>query len=278
VRRTVVRRGGVVERAYKIMNSKEQEHAVRPVVVSPWSRLHLASVGSGGCHALLAVCAVALLTMGCSPGEPGPVDESHAAAPPALEPASASETPRIVFLGDSLTAGLGVAPEQAYPALIQQRLRQAGYPDDVINAGVSGDTSAGGVRRLDWSLKGRVHVLVLALGANDGLRGLPPRQLETNLDTIIERARGRGAAVLLAGMEAPPNFGATYTRQFRGVYQALAARHHVPLIPFLLAGVAGVADLNQSDGIHPNARGHRALADLVWRQLEPLLKSRPITQ
>ena len=273
-----MRPGGVVERAYKIMNSKEQEPAVRPVVVSHSSKLHLVSVRSGVPDALFALCAVALLTTGCSRGEPGPVDESPAAPPPALEPADASETPRIVFLGDSLTAGLGVASEQAYPALIQQRVRQAGYPDEVINAGVSGDTSAGGLRRLDWSLKGRVHVLVVALGANDGLRGLPARQLETNLETIIERARGRGAAVLLAGMEAPPNFGAAYTRQFRGVYQALSAKHRVPLIPFLLAGVAGVTDLNQSDGIHPNARGHRVLADLVWRQLEPLLKSRPTTQ
>jgi acyl-CoA thioesterase-1 len=179
-----------------------------------------------------------------------------------------------VFLGDSLTAGLGVSPTEAYPALIQGRLRAAGDPHEVVNAGVSGDTSAGGLRRLDWSMKGKVDVLVLALGANDGLRGLPVADLESNLATIIERARSRGAAVLLAGMEAPPNFGATYTRQFRGVYPRLAQKYRVPLLPFFLAGVAGVPELNQADGIHPNVQGHRMIADLVWQQLEGLLPSR----
>ena len=179
-----------------------------------------------------------------------------------------------MVLGDSLTAGLGVAPTQAYPSLIQERVRDAGLPHEVVNAGVSGDTSAGGLRRLDWSLKGRVDVLVVALGANDALRGLAPRDLDTNLGTIIERARGRGIDVLLAGMEAPPNFGATYTGQFRAVYPAVAKRYDVPLLPFLLAGVAGVPSLNQPDGIHPNPQGHRMIADLMWRQVEPLLTSR----
>jgi len=179
-----------------------------------------------------------------------------------------------VFLGDSLTAGLGVSPTEAYPALIQGRLRAAGDLHEVVNAGVSGDTSAGGLRRLDWSMKGKVDVLVLALGANDGLRGLPVADLESNLAAIIERARSRGAAVLLAGMEAPPNFGATYTLQFRAVYPRLAQKYRVPLIPFFLAGVAGVPELNQADGIHPNAQGHRMIADLVWQQLEGLLPSR----
>jgi len=153
-------------------------------------------------------------------------------------------------------------------------VRHAGLPHAVVNAGVSGDTSAGGLRRLDWSLKGRVEVLVVALGANDGLRGLLPSDLDVNLGTIIERARGRGIAVLLAGMEAPPNLGASYTRQFRDVYSAVAKRYEVPLIPFLLTGVAGVPSLNQADGIHPNPQGHRIIADLMWRQLEPLLTSR----
>jgi acyl-CoA thioesterase-1 len=180
----------------------------------------------------------------------------------------------VVFLGDSLTAGLGVDAAHAYPALIQDRLRAAGYPHLVVNAGVSGDTSAGGLRRLDWSLKGRVDVIVVALGANDGLRGLSPRDLQANLGTIVERARARNASVLLAGMEAPPNFGAEYTREFRAVYPAVAKKYDVPLVPFLLAGVAGVPALNQSDGIHPNPQGHRMIADLVWRQLEPMLPSR----
>jgi acyl-CoA thioesterase-1 len=177
-----------------------------------------------------------------------------------------------VFLGDSLTAGLGVAPAEAYPAIIQERLRDAGLPHEVVNAGVSGDTSAGGLRRLDWSLKGQVEVLIVALGANDGLRGLAPRDLDANLGTIIERARGRGIAVLLAGMEAPPNFGASYTREFRAVYPAVAKRYDVPLLPFLLAGVAGVPSLNQADGIHPTPTGHRILARTVWAALQPLVQ------
>ena len=179
-----------------------------------------------------------------------------------------------MFLGDSLTAGLGVAPDEAYPALIGRRLRASGFQYEVLNAGVSGDTSAAGLRRLEWSLKGPVEVLVVALGANDGLRGLPVTELQRNLATIIERARARHVAVLLAGMEAPPNFGAPYTEQFRAVYTALANRYDVPLIPFFLEGVAGVPGLNQADGIHPNRAGHRAMADLVWRQLEPMLTSK----
>jgi acyl-CoA thioesterase-1 len=225
------------------------------------------------------LCAVAAVSAGCSraESEPPPTDRSAASSPAeagAPAPVPADAAPRIVFLGDSLTAGLGVAPAEAYPALVQSRVRDAGFPHEVVNAGVSGDTSAGGLRRLDWSLRGRVEVLVVALGANDGLRGLAPRDLDTNLGTIIERARGRGVPVLLAGMEAPPNFGGTYTREFRAVYPAVAKRYDVPLIPFLLAGVAGVPSLNQGDGIHPNPQGHRVIADLVWGQLEPLLSSR----
>ena len=238
--------------------------------------------GAGPGSSLFAVallCAVAALTAGCSRAESDVSSRGRSApaspAEPATPPSAPAETaPRIVFLGDSLTAGLGVAPTEAYPALLQQRVRDAGLPHEVVNAGVSGDTSAGGLRRLDWSLKGRVEVLVVALGANDGLRGLAPRDLDTNLGTIVERARGRGIAVLLAGMEAPPNFGETYTRQFRAVYPAVAKRHDVPLVPFLLAGVAGVPSLNQTDGMHPNSQGHRMIADLMWRQLEPLLTSR----
>lgn len=193
------------------------------------------------------------------------------ASPGALVAAQTAERPRIVCLGDSLTAGYGLSLDQAYPALLQRRLRDAGFPHEVINAGVSGDTSAGGLRRLDWSLRGKVDVLVVALGGNDALRGLPPAAMRQNLATIIERARRRGAKVLLAGMEAPPNFGAGYTRQFRAVYGDLAKEYQVALIPFFLAGVAGVPSLNQPDGIHPNAAGQRQVAELVWRALAPLL-------
>ena len=178
------------------------------------------------------------------------------------------------MLGDSLTAGLGLPVEASFPSRIQERLDKAGLRYAVVNAGVSGDTSAGGLRRLEYSMgEGDPKLLIVALGGNDGLRGLPPEQLESNLATIIERAQGRGLRVVLAGMEAPPNFGADYTTRFRQVYPALAERFKVRLIPFLLDGVAGNPALNQDDGIHPNPRGAIVVADLVWRALEPELAS-----
>lgn len=176
-----------------------------------------------------------------------------------------------MFLGDSLTAGLGLAERENYPSLIQARLDREGYDYEVINAGVSGDTSAGGLRRLDWSLEGNVKVLVLALGANDGLRGLPVDALRQNLSTLIERCRARGIDVVLAGMEAPPNNGPEYASAFRASYKDLAREYDLRLIPFLLQDVAGIASLNQSDGIHPNTRGAEIMADTVWRTLVPLL-------
>ena len=178
---------------------------------------------------------------------------------------------RIVFLGDSLTAGLGLAADASYPARLQRRLDEEGYRYEVVNAGVSGDTSAGGLRRLDWSLEGDVRILVVALGANDGLRGLPPEELKKNLSAILDRAAARGIPVVLAGMEAPPNNGPEYTRQFRAAYADLAKTHTVRFVPFLLQGVAGLAELNQADGIHPNARGAQLVADRVWSTLEPML-------
>jgi acyl-CoA thioesterase-1 len=182
-------------------------------------------------------------------------------------------TPRIVFLGDSLTAGLGLPETGSYPALLQDRLDKEGYNYEVVNAGVSGDTSAGGVRRLDWSLEGNVRILLVALGANDGLRGLPVDELRRNLSTVIERGKARGVTVILAGMEAPPNNGPEYTAAFRSIYSDLARQHQVPLIPFLLQGVAGDTALNQTDGIHPNARGAQLIADLVWSTLRPALSN-----
>jgi acyl-CoA thioesterase-1 len=178
---------------------------------------------------------------------------------------------RIVFLGDSLTAGLGLPLDQAYPSLIQERLdaRSAGWT--VVNAGVSGDTSAGGLRRLDWSLGDGAAVIVVALGANDGLRGLPVDDLRRNLDTIVERAQAAGTRVILAGMEAPPNNGPEYAAAFRRIYPEIATARGVALVPFLLAGVAGVDTLNQADGIHPNQEGARRVADLVWQALEPIV-------
>jgi acyl-CoA thioesterase-1 len=178
----------------------------------------------------------------------------------------------IVALGDSLTAGLGVAAEEAWPALLEARLRRDGYPYRVVNAGVSGDTTAGGLRRIDWVLRSRPEVVVVALGANDGLRGLETGAMRANLLAIVERLRAAGVRVLVAGMEVPPNYGAGYARAFRGVFQDVAHRGGAALMPFLLDGVAADPRLNQADGIHPNAAGHRAIAERVWPHLVPLVR------
>jgi acyl-CoA thioesterase I len=179
----------------------------------------------------------------------------------------------IVALGDSLTAGLGVAADQAYPALLEQRLRREGFAYRVVNAGVSGDTSAGGLRRIDWALRLHPDVVIVALGANDGLRGQPPEALRDNLTRIIERAQAAGARVLLAGMRVPPNYGDAYGCAFAGVYPTVARATGIPLAPFLLDGVAGNPRLNQADGIHPTAEGQRRIAELLWPYLKPLLGS-----
>ena len=182
--------------------------------------------------------------------------------------------PVIVCFGDSLTAGYGLARDESVPSLIAARLRAEGYPYDVINAGVSGDTSAGGLSRLEWSLDGDVRVLVLELGANDGLRGLPVASLKRNLTEVITRASARGIKILLTGMEAPPNFGASYTAEFRRVYRELAKEHDVTFVPFYLEGVAGIPSLNIADGMHPNAQGARIIEKNIWRALQPLLDKR----
>jgi acyl-CoA thioesterase-1 len=177
----------------------------------------------------------------------------------------------IAVVGDSLTAGLGVAPDDAYPALLEARLRREGYDYHVVNAGVSGDTSAGGLRRIDWVLRLRPEVVVVALGANDGLRAQPVAALRDNLVAIVQKARAAGARVLLAGMRVPPNYGAAYARDFAAVFPDVARRTNVPLVPFLLEGVAAEVRLNQGDGIHPNAEGQRVIAEHVWPHLRPLL-------
>jgi acyl-CoA thioesterase-1 len=187
-------------------------------------------------------------------------------------PALAPSAPRVVVLGDSLTAGLGLSPKEAYPTVLQERINDEGLKYSVVNAGISGDTSAGGLARLDWALDGEVRVLVVALGGNDGLRGLPTAQLAKNLEEIIERAQARRIAVILAGMEAPPNFGYDYTAAFHQVYPTLAKKYRVALVPFLLRGVAGISALNQPDGIHPTAEGARIVADNVWTVLKPVLE------
>ena len=186
----------------------------------------------------------------------------------------AAEPKSIVFFGDSLTAGLGLdSPEEAFPALIQQKLNAAGKPARVVNAGLSGETTAGGLRRLDWILRQPVDVLVLELGGNDGLRGIPVETSRANLQMMIERIRAKypHVVIVLAGMQIPTNLGPDYTRQFAAMYPELAEKNHVALIPFLLEGVGGVASLNQGDGIHPTAEGHRKVADNVWHTLKTLL-------
>jgi acyl-CoA thioesterase-1 len=180
--------------------------------------------------------------------------------------------PRVVFLGDSLTAGYGLSKEQAVPSLIQRRLDAEGYNYEVVNHGVSGDTSAGGVSRLEWALSGDVRVLVLELGANDGLRGVPVESMKANLEAIITGAKKRGVRVLLTGMEAPPNHGPIYTAEFRQAFRDLATAHDVAFVPFYLDGVAGNPALNIADGIHPNVDGTAIVERTVWRALEPLLE------
>jgi acyl-CoA thioesterase-1 len=188
-----------------------------------------------------------------------------------LTPAAARAEGVIVALGDSLTAGLGVAPDEAYPALLEARLRREGFAYRVINAGVSGDTTAGGLRRVDWALRAKPEIVIVALGANDGLRGQSPGAMRDNLEAIVARLHAAGARVLLAGMRLPPNYGAEYTREFEAVYAAVARRAKVAFMPFLLDGVAADARLNQADGIHPSAAGHAVIAERLWPHLRPLL-------
>ncbi len=179
---------------------------------------------------------------------------------------------KVVFLGDSLTEGHGVAAHEAFPALIETRLKENGYENiEVINAGSSGSTSASAASRLKWLLKGQPDVVVIALGANDGLRGIPPKETRKNLSAAIEEARKAGAKVLLAGMELPPNYGTQFADEFKRLYPELAKKYDIPLVPFLLEGVGGEISLNLPDQIHPNADGHKRIAETVYPYLKGLL-------
>jgi acyl-CoA thioesterase I len=201
------------------------------------------------------------------------VAPAPAAPAPAARAARADEGPLVIFLGDSLTAGLGLPEEQAYPAVLDRRLDAEGTPVRVLNAGVSGDTTAGGLARLDWLLKQKPDVLVVGLGANDGLRGLELADTEKNLRQIVRRAKASGARVLLLGMMIPPNYGPDYTERFRDMYPQIAEDLDIPLVPFLLEGVGGVADLNQADGIHPTAKGQERVAANVEPYLVEILEA-----
>jgi acyl-CoA thioesterase-1 len=195
-----------------------------------------------------------------------------AKSPPPSNAAFRPEERIIVAFGDSLTAGLGVPPDETYPARLQEKLMLSGYRYRVVNAGVSGDTTAGGVRRVDWVLKSKPDLVILELGANDGLRGLDLKETRANLAQIIQRFQSNGTKVVLAGMKLPPNYGADYTRAFQSMYSDLAKQYGLPLIPFFLEGVAAQAGLNQADGIHPTGQGYVVVVDRIFTVLEPLLK------
>jgi len=185
----------------------------------------------------------------------------------------AVRTPVVLFFGTSLTAGYGLDPEQAFPSLIERKARDEGMPIKAINAGLSGETSAGAVRRIDWVLRAPADLVVIEVGANDALRGLSTDAARSNLERVVAAVRGKqpGARLALVQMEAPPNYGAAYTRSFRSIYADVARKEGIPLLPFLLGGVAGISRLNQPDGVHPNVAGERIVADNVWKSLKPIV-------
>jgi acyl-CoA thioesterase I len=221
-----------------------------------------------------------MLMIGCAEGERNltpdapPVAGIPPEAPAGQPPEARRVRPVVLFLGTSLTAGYGLSPEQAFPALVQERIDQAGLPFEAVNAGVSGETSAGALRRIDWILRQHFDILVIETGANDMLRGVDPATTEANIQAIVDRVRQqRGdVRIVLAGMLSMPNLGATYTRQFEPIYPRLAARNDLTLIPFLLEGVAGERHLNLADGIHPNPEGQEIVAATVWETLEAVLR------
>jgi acyl-CoA thioesterase-1 len=229
------------------------------------------------------------LALGCA-GEQTPSDDSTnaqasapvaaAPAPPSAQSAAARRDDRparrrkILFVGTSLTAGYGLDPDSAYPQLVQRMIDSAGLAYEVVNAGVSGETSASLLRRLDWLMRQPFDVIVIETGANDGLRGIAVDEMRRNITRIIERVRAArpDARIVLAQMEAPPNLGALYTRQFRRAFVEIAEATGSHLLPFLLDGVAGIRELNQGDGIHPNYEGERIVARNVWKGLRPMLQ------
>lgn len=216
-----------------------------------------------------------ILLIGCGDGKNQKARENEASSPSGQ--AASSEGPdgqTILFFGDSLTAGMGLDPNLAFPALIGRRLDSLGYSYEVINAGLSGETTASGRNRLDWVLRQPVDIFVLELGANDGLRGIPLEETRRNLEAMILRVREKfpEVRIVLAGMQLPPNMGPEYTASFRKIFPELAEKHGVLLIPFLLDGVGGIPELNQEDGIHPTAEGHRIVAENVWEILRPAVE------
>jgi len=219
---------------------------------------------------------IALLVLGGCGSEASNSPEPGSAPSQSLSEAPQSARQRILFFGDSITAGYGLDPARAFPAIIQKRIDEEGWPFEAVNAGVSGETTAGGLRRIDWALQNPVDVLVLGLGANDGLRGLPVSGMKSNLLKIIERARAQNpnVSVILAGMRMPPNLGRKYSTDFSEAFPEVAKEADAELVPFLLEEVAGNPLLNQFDGIHPTAKGQEIVADNVWEVLKPVLEER----
>ena len=217
------------------------------------------------------ICAISLYLIAC--GNDKKANESN--EPVAKQDSVAiTNTKTILFFGNSLTAGYGVAPSQAFPSLIQNKIDSLNLPYKVINAGVSGETSSGGNSRIDWILKQPVDVFVLELGGNDGLRGIPVSETTKNLQAIIDKVKAKypDVKLVLAGMQVPPNMGQSYASEFRTMYPALAAKNNMVLIPFLLEGVGGEVKLNLEDGIHPTPEGHQMVAETVWKYLSDVLK------
>jgi acyl-CoA thioesterase-1 len=196
-----------------------------------------------------------------------------AGAPDVSRDAVQTRTPVVLFFGTSLTAGYGLDPSQAFPALIEKKARDEGVPIKVVNAGLSGETTAGAVRRIDWVLRTPADLVVIEGGANDALRGLSPDAARANLERLIAAVREKQprARIALIQMEAPPNYGRAYTQSFRSIYSDVAKKQNIPLLPFLLEGVAGITRLNQADGVHPNLSGERIVAENVWRGLKPII-------
>ena len=260
-------------------DSRQPQHSFNPIV----SRAAIPSgFGWIGWHFILsALMFCCLVFVGCDFREEGELSPSES---PKVRPEAKIQKTRglgqadpllnIVAFGDSLTAGLGVSPDQTYPARLEKRLQAAGYRYRVINAGVSGETTAGGVRRVEWILKNQPTYVILELGANDALRGQPLEQSARNLTAIIARLQEAGVGIILAGMKIPLNYGEAYTQEFESMYGELADQFQIPLIPFFLEGVAAQRELNQGDGIHPTGEGYAFVTENVWRVLEPMLQQR----
>jgi acyl-CoA thioesterase-1 len=220
--------------------------------------------------ALIALFAVSILASAC--GTETGKTKNQKPKDAAKLPATSSDKPKIVAFGDSLTAGFGLSEKESYPFLLQQRLNAEGYNYEVVNAGVSGDTSLGGLERIDWSLEQEnVEILILELGANDLLRGLSPSKMKKNLAGIIQRAQAKKVRVLLCGMLAPPSLGAKYQQEFMNAFPDLADEYKLEFMPFILEGIALDKKLNQADGIHPNAEGAKILTENIYKSLKPML-------